>query len=301
MDGIRYSTEVKHALAENGPLVALETAVLTHGLPHPKNIETAQAMEEIVRAEGGVPATIGVLRGTLHLGLNDQELNQLAVAPERIKISRRDLGWALAEGKSGGTTVAGTLTALARSPIKVFATGGIGGVHRGRSFDISADLPALGGTPAVVVCSGAKSILDLPATLEYLETVSVPVLGWRTDEFPAFYSRSSGLGVPVRVDEVGQVAGIAQHHWEAGVNGAVLLVVPVPEEQALEEQVMTEAVDQALQEADHEGHTGQAVTPFLLDRVSELTGGASLDANLSLLKNNARIAARTAQAFSRSS
>ena len=297
MPAVTYSPRVKDAIAEDLPLVALETAVVTHGLPFPQNLEIAREMEEIIIQAGAVPASIGMLRGRLHLGLTGTQLEELAQLDEAEKISRRDFGAALLKGSSGGTTVAGTLTALKASPIKVFATGGIGGVHRGGGFDVSADLPALADTRAVVVCAGAKSILDLPATLEMLETLSIPVVGYQTDHFPAFYARSSGIPVKTRVDVPREAALLADHHWALDLESAVLLVVPPPQEDALDDQVMEQAVEQALEEAEEAGIKGAEVTPYLLSRVSEITGGDSLRANLSLLKNNARVAAQTAAAL----
>lgn len=297
MPAVMYSHRVKEAIGQDHPLVALETAVITHGLPYPQNLETALKMEEIILAGGAVPATIGMLNGRLHLGLTTEQLTELARKDDPIKISRRDFGAAFLHKSSGGTTVAGTLTALEAAPIKVFATGGIGGVHRGEGFDVSADLPTLANTKAVVVCSGAKSILDLPATLEILETLSVPVVGFRTDEFPAFYARSSGLPVKIRVEDEDEAARLADHHWSLGLESAVLLVVPPPVEDALSDREMKEAVDQALEEASQQEIRGNQVTPFLLSRISEISGGRSLQANLGLLKNNAGVAARTAAAL----
>ena len=297
MSRIKFSREVRKAIEINQPLVALETAVVTHGLPYPSNLEVARGMENIIREEGAAPATIAVYQGALQIGLKDSQLETLAADQQAVKISRRDFGPALLGRKNGGTTVAGTLTALGNTGIKVFATGGIGGVHRGSPFDVAADLFTLASTPAVVVCAGAKSILDLPATLEYLETLSVPVVGYRTDDFPAFYARSSGLPVTASVDSPEEAAWLAKNHWSMGVESAVLLVVPPPAAQALEDAEMEKAVQQALAEAEEKDITGQAVTPFLLDRVSDLTGGASLEANLSLLKNNARVGARTSLAL----
>ncbi len=292
-----FSPEVQRARRLRQPLVALETAVVTHGLPYPVNASLAADMEAEVRAHGAVPATVGVVRGKVCIGLEGSDLEHLAADKPMRKISRRDFGAAIARGESGGTTVAGTLLAAHRAGIRVFATGGIGGVHREAPFDVSADLPALAETPLVVVCAGAKSILDLPATLERLETLSVPVVGYRTDDFPAFYARRSGLPVPLRADSPREVVALAQAHWQMGMNSAVLLVVPPPEETALPEDFMERAVAQALEEARAQGISGQAVTPFLLSRVAALTEGRSLEANLSLLLNNARLAAQVAAAF----
>jgi len=294
MDELLYSDEVWTAINENKPLVGLETAVVTHGLPYPINIELAQAMENVVREEGAVPATVGVLGGKAQIGMREEDILLLAQDHEVIKVSRRDFSRAAAKKLNGGTTVAGTLTALHKAGINVFATGGIGGVHRNAPFDISADLPTLAQTPALVVCAGAKSILDLPATLEMLETLSVPVVGYQTNLFPAFYARSSGLPLSAQVEDLEQAALLAESHWGMGINSAVLLVVPPPLDDALPDRQMEEAVEQALKDAEEHKITGQEVTPFLLKRVSEITGKASLKANLGLLLNNARVAARVA-------
>jgi len=294
MDGLHYSDEVWTAINEKIPLVGLETAVVTHGLPYPTNIELAQAMEDVIREEGAVPATVGVLGGKAQIGMREEDILLLAQDHDVIKISRRDFSRAAAKKLNGGTTVAGTLTALHRAGINVFATGGIGGVHRNAPYDISADLPTLAQTPALVVCAGAKSILDLPATLEMLETLSVPVVGFQTNLFPAFYARSSGLPLSAQVEDSEQAALLAKSHWGMGINSAVLLVVPPPPDDALPDRQMEEAVEQALKDAEEHKITGQEVTPFLLKRVSEITGKASLKANLGLLLNNARVAARVA-------
>ncbi len=294
MVDLHYSQEVLNALDEKKPLVGLETAVITHGLPYPTNVELAQAMENVIRQEGAVPATVGVLGGKAQIGMNRDDIHLLAQDRDVIKISRRDFARAAARKLNGGTTVAGTITALHLAGIKVFATGGIGGVHRDAPYDISADLPTLAITPVLVVCAGAKSILDLPATLEMLETLSVPVVGYQTPLFPAFFSRSSGLAVNSSVEDPQEAALLAKSHWDMGIDSAVLLTVPPPMGDALPENIMQEAVDQALKEAEKNHIHGQGVTPYLLKRVSELTGKASLNANLGLLLNNARVAARTA-------
>ncbi len=294
MDDLLYSDEVWTAINEKTPLVGLETAVVTHGLPYPTNIELAQAMENVIREEGAVPATVGVLGGRAQIGMREEDILLLAQDNEVIKVSRRDFSRAAVKKLNGGTTVAGTLTALHKAGINVFATGGIGGVHRNAPYDISADLPTLGQTPVLVVCAGAKSILDLPATLEMLETLSVPVVGYQTNLFPAFYARSSGLPISIEVEDPEQAALLAKSHWGMGINSAVLLVVPPPLDAALPDRQMEEAVEQALKDAEEHKITGQEVTPFLLKRVSEITGKASLKANLGLLLNNARVAARVA-------
>lgn len=294
MDDLHYSDEVWTAINEKTPLVGLETAVVTHGLPYPTNIELAQAMENVIREEGAVPATVGVLGGKAQIGMSEEDILLLAQDHEVIKVSRRDFSRAAAKKFNGGTTVAGTLTVLHKAGINVFATGGIGGVHRNAPYDISADLPTLAQTPVLVVCAGAKSILDLPATLEMLETLSVPVVGFQTNLFPAFYARSSGLPLNTQVEDSEQAALLAESHWGMGINSAVLLVVPPPLDDALPDRQMEEAVEQALKDAEEHKITGQEVTPFLLKRVSEITGKASLKANLGLLLNNAKVAARVA-------
>ena len=298
-DAFVLGEEVRQALAQGAPLVALESTVITHGLPRPENLELARALEGEVRQGGATPATVGLIEGKVHIGLSQAELEFLANADGVRKVSRRDFGVAIARGESGGTTVAGTLIAAAAAGLQVFATGGIGGVHRQAPFDVSADLPELARAPLVVVCAGAKAILDIPATLEYLETMGVPVVGYRTDLFPAFYSISSGLPVQVRADSAGEVAAIAGAHWKMGIASAVLVAAPPPAEDALPSEAIEGAIRQALDEAAAKGVRGQQVTPFLLARVSELTGGHSLKANLALLRNNARIAAEIAHQMAR--
>ena len=290
-----FSKDVGFARQMGIPLVALESAVITHGLPRPENLQLAQSLERVVREQKAAPATIALLDGKIHIGLSDEDLERLANEPADRKISRRDFGIALARHENGGTTVAGTLIAARLAGIQVFATGGIGGVHRGAPFDVSADLPELGRSPLVVVCAGAKSILDLPATLEYLETMGVPVLGYQTDEFPAFYSAESGLKVTSQVDSAAEAAQVAREQWRLGLETAILVVQPPPKELALAHDEIDTVIDQALREAQEEKITGAAVTPFLLSRVSALSGGASLQANLALLENNARLAADIAK------
>jgi pseudouridine-5'-phosphate glycosidase len=296
---LHYSEEVHQALEQKQPIVGLETAVVTHGLPYPTNIELAQAMENLIREEGAVPATVGVLGGKAQVGMNPADILLLAQDSEVIKVSRRDFSRAALKKLNGGTTVAGTITALHKAGIQVFATGGIGGVHRNAPNDISADLYTMAQTQVIVVCAGAKSILDLPATLETLETLSVPVVGYQTSTFPAFYARSSGLPVSVQVEDPEEVAVLARAHWDMGIDSAVLLAVPAPIADALPDKTMMEAVEQALQDAAEHRIQGQAVTPFLLNRVSELTGKSSMKANLGLLLNNARVAARVAVELAR--
>ena len=298
--------EVSHALELNLPVVALESTVITHGLPYPDNLSLADHMEDEVRNQGVTPATIGVIDGRVHVGMIPAQLSFLATSgSELLKISLRDFAPAVASLASGGTTVAGTMYAAHAVGIKVFATGGIGGVHyelnprRKGAYDISADLPALANIPMIVVCAGAKAILDLQATLEYLETWGVPVVGYQTDEFPAFYSRRSGFKTSARADTPEEVAFLARSHWALGMPGAVLVTAPPPEEVALPGEVVKKAVRAALKAAQVQKISGKEVTPFLLSQVSELTGGSSLRANLGLLLNNANIASQIARALSR--
>jgi pseudouridine-5'-phosphate glycosidase len=294
----QISPEVARALEMGHPVVALETTVITHGLPPPENLTLAVDMVQVVRSFGAVPATIGVLDGKIRVGMSLKQLERLVEKKALRKISRRDFAPVIARSESGGTTVAGTMIAANQVGIRVFGTGGIGGVHRQAPFDISTDLQELARTPVIVVCAGAKAILDLPATVEYLETMGVPVIGYQTDEFPAFYARSSGLPVSVRADTPKEVTAIAMAHWGLGLQSGILVVVPPPEEVALPGNEVEDAIEQALKEAQQAGVRGQQVTPFLLDRVSALTGRASLQANLGLLLKNAQVAAQIASVLS---
>ena len=294
---IHAAPEMRAALGGRKPIVALESTVITHGLPRPVNLELARQMEAQVRSAGAVPATIAVLDGHVCLGLMPEELERLALTTTTQKLNRRDLGVARARGTSGGTTVSATMFVAYSAGIRVFATGGIGGVHRGAAGDVSADLTELSHTPVAVVSSGAKAILDLPRTLEWLETAGVPVIGWKTDEFPAFFSRESGLPVSARVDGPGETAAILRAHWEQDAGTGVLICVPCPEADALPKPHVEVAIQQALLTAESVGVTGKDLTPFLLARVSELTGNASLRANLALLRQNARVAGEIAVAL----
>lgn len=288
--------EVSDALQSGAPLVALESTVITHGLAYPENLETALAMERAVRQAGATPATIAILRGKIHVGLSESQLTYLAERPRDAvaKCSRRDLAVTIARGADGGTTVAGTMIIAHAAGIAVFATGGIGGVHRGHHFDVSADLEELGRTPVTVVCSGAKSILDLPATTELLETKGVPVLGYQTGELPAFFVRDSGLPVSTRVEDPGEVADIVRASRTLGLNSGILVVVPVPETAAYDARRAEAVIDQATQEAQALQIRGAQTTPWLLKRVAELSGGESVRANVALLRNNGHIAAQIA-------
>ncbi len=282
------------------PLVALESTVITHGLPRPQNLALARDMERVVRENGAQPATIAVIDGQIRVGLTDAELERLASETNVRKISRRDFATAIVKKECGGTTVAGTMFAAYRAGIKVFATGGIGGVHEVETLDISTDLQALADTPMIVVCAGAKAILDLPATLEYLETMAVPVIGYQTDEFPAFYSRHSGLPVSARLDSPQEIVHFARTHWDLGMKSALLVCQPLPPEQEIPAEKINRFIEQARREAHEQGIHGQPLTPFLLARLAELTGGESLRANLALLLNNARLAAQIACAWASS-
>ena len=295
---LNLAPEVRAALEAHRPVVALESTVIAHGLSWPENLELARRMEARVRAGGATPATVALLKGEVKVGLTDSEIEHLARAPGIMKVSRRDYPVAVAQKRDGATTVAGTMIAAHWAGIKVFATGGIGGVHRGAGTDVSADLPELAHTPVVVVCAGAKAILDLPATLEWLETHGVPVVGYGTDEFPAFYSRESGLTLDARADSPAEAAAIARAMWDIGFGGGMLVCVPCPAEAARAREEMEGVISTALREAEAQGIRGKAVTPFLLARVSELTHGESKAANLALLENNARVAAEIAVAMS---
>jgi len=291
--------EIKRALQLNLPLVALESAVITHGLPHPQNVTLARDMEAVVREGGAVPATIAVLKGAIRIGLSPTELDELAAVEKPLKISRRDFAPAMMRSASGGTTVAGTMFAASTAGIQVFATGGIGGVHKEARFDVSTDLQALATTPMIVVCAGAKAILDLPATLEYLETMAVLVVGYQSDDFPAFYSRKSGLKAPARVESPQEVVRLAQAHWGLGMRSAVLVAQPVPPGDEVPKAEMDPWLESASEQALKEQVHGQKLTPFLLERINELSSGKSLRANLSLLLNNARLGAEIAVALAR--
>ena len=294
---IHTGPELSAALAAHRPIVALESTVIAHGLPKPKNLETAQRLERIVRENGATPATVALIEGSLCVGLDPDQIKLLAEGADIKKISTRDLSIATASGWNGATTVASTMWIAHRAGIKVFATGGIGGVHRGSLPDVSADLPELARTPMIVVCSGAKIVLDLPATREWLETNSIPVVGYGCEELPGFYSRSSGLPVDVRCDSPLEVAKIFRTHVELGLQTAVLVTVPVPPEAEVESALLQKVLENSLAAAERESITGRDLTPFLLARMSEHSQGATLSANIALLENNARVAAQIAGAL----
>ena len=294
--------EVAQALAEGKPVVALESTIISHGMPYPQNVQTALAVEQIIRDNGAVPATIAIIGGRLKAGLSHEEIEYFGKKGQAIhKASRRDLAVLCARGEDGATTVATTMIIAHMAGIKVFATGGIGGVHRGAetTMDISADLEELGRTPVMVVCAGAKAILDLGLTLEYLETKGVPVIGYGTEELPAFYSRQSGFGVDYRIDTPEELAAAFKAQNTMALGGGMLVTNPIPEEFAMPSDVINKAIDQAIDECNAKGIHGKETTPFLLARVAELTGGDSLASNIRLVYNNAKVAAQTAVALAK--
>ncbi|HKU66500.1 MAG TPA: pseudouridine-5'-phosphate glycosidase [Candidatus Baltobacteraceae bacterium] len=298
-DFVVFSEEVARALEERAPIVALETTILSHGMPYPQNVETALAVEAIVREEGCVPATIAVVCGRIHVGLTHEQLEHFGTAQDVLKLSRADLPYAVAAGKDGATTVAATMLCAHLAGIEVFATGGVGGVHRGaeRTMDVSADLEELARTSVAVVCAGVKALLDLPKTLEVLETRGVPVVGYATAEFPAFWSRSSGLAVPLRFDAPEEIANFLRVKRSLQIESGTLVANPIPYADEIPAAQMRGYIETAVQEAAQANVTGKAVTPWLLDRILRLSGGRSLTANVALVKNNARLAARIARSL----
>lgn len=296
---ITLSPEVAAARAQARPIVALESTIITHGMPYPRNLETAQAVEDAVRQAGAVPATIAVLDGQLHAGLSEGQLQGLAQAKGVAKLSRADMAACMVTGGTGATTVAATMIGAHLAGVEVFATGGIGGVHQGAelSFDISADLQELAQTPVTVVCAGAKAILDLPKTLEVLETLGVPTIAYGQDDFPAFWSRRSGLRAPLRMDRAAQIAAAHRLRAQMGLRGGQLVANPVPEASEIPAPELAQAIAIANADAQAKGIQGKAVTPFLLARILDLTGGRSLETNIALVLNNARLAAEIAHAL----
>jgi pseudouridine-5'-phosphate glycosidase len=300
-DYLDFHPDVENALKNNLPIVALESTIISHGMPYPKNIETALMVEETVRSKNAVPATIAIIKGRLKIGLTEKEIEFLATNDEVKKISRRDLAVAVSQKLSGSTTVASTMIIANLANIAVFATGGIGGVHRGAetTLDISADLDELSRTNVCVVCAGVKSILNIGLTLEYLETKGVPIIGYKTSEMPAFYSTKSGFNVDYRIDAADDIADILKTKWDLSINGGVLVTNPIPVADELELSVMNEAINQAIIEAENEKITGKKITPYLLSKVNEITKGKSLNANIKLIKNNANLAAKIAVHFAK--
>lgn len=296
---IEYSSDVQTALSKRAPIVALESTIITHGMPWPGNFDMATGVETLMREEGATPATIAVLKGVLHIGLETEQIKQLAQEKDVMKVSRADLAFAMASGKTGATTVAATMMAAQKAGISVFATGGIGGVHQGaeESFDISADLQELSRTPVIVVAAGAKAILDVPKTLEVLETLGVPIVTLGQDEFPAFWSRQSQLKSPLRLDSPDEIASFERARVEFGGHGGMLVGNPVPQADEIPADEMAIYIEQAIKAAHQEGISGKQVTPFLLAKIFELTGGRSLKTNIALVRNNAKIAAQIAIAM----
>lgn len=291
--------EVQAAIAARKPVVALESTIISHGMPYPQNVETARRVEQAVREQGAVPATIAILHGRPTIGLTSEQLELIASTTNVQKVSRRDLPFVVAQGLHGATTVAATMILADRAGIRIFATGGIGGVHRGaaETFDISADLDELARTNVAVVCAGAKSILDLGLTLEYLETKGVPVVGYQTDELPAFYTRKSGFGVDYRISDVATLAKALQTKWQMGLQGGVVIANPIPPEFEMDYNTIQTAIESALLEAERQGIKGKESTPFLLAKIKDITGGHSLESNIQLVLHNARLAGQLAVAF----
>ncbi|CAH0286122.1 pseudouridine-5'-phosphate glycosidase [Agrobacterium fabrum] len=297
---IVYSQEVAAAKQRGAPIVALESTIITHGMPYPGNIEMAESVEQIIRDQGAVPATIAVIHGTLHIGLEKDQLEALAQTTDAMKVSRADIAFAIAERRTGATTVAATMIAAARAGIRVFATGGIGGVHKGaeETFDISADLTELAKTGVIVVCAGAKAILDIPKTLEVLETNGVPVVTFGSEEFPAFWSRSSGLVSPLSLNSPAAIANFQATREQLGIDGGMLVANPVPEEDEIPREEMEIYINRAISHAERDDVSGKAVTPYLLGDIFRLTDGRSLETNIALVRNNAQLAAEIAVALS---
>lgn len=292
--------EVKKALAEGLPVVALESTIISHGMPYPKNIEMAKTVSKIIRENGAIPATIAIIDGVLKVGLTTEEIEFLGTSKDVVKASRRDLPFIISKKLNGATTVATTMILANLAGVKVFATGGIGGVHRGaqETFDISADLQELANTNVAVICAGAKSILDIGLTLEYLETNGVPVVGFETEEFPAFYTRKSGFGVDYKVESSLEVASALKAKWDLNLKGGMVIGNPIPKEFEMDYDTINNAIESALEEAEEKNIAGKKVTPFLLDRVKTITDGKSLDANIELVYNNAKVAAQIAKDLS---
>ena len=294
---VEYSDEVKKAREDGVPIVALESTIISHGMPYPQNIETAKACEEIIRENGAVPATTAIIGGKIKIGLSDEELEFMATSKDIIKASRRDFAYIVSQGLNGATTVASTIIASRLAGIKIFVTGGLGGVHRHAevTFDISRDLEELAANDIMIVCAGCKSILDIGLTLEYLETKGVPVFGYQTDYMPAFFTRKSEFKVDYNIKNPKEAAEAAKAQWELGLQGGILLTNPIPESDSMDEEKINTAIEKALVEAEEKGIHGKETTPFLLSKVLEVTEGKSLEANIALVKNNARLGAEVAK------
>jgi pseudouridine-5'-phosphate glycosidase len=298
---VKLSKEVREALKENKPVVALESTIISHGMPYPQNVETALNVERIIRENGAIPATIGIINGQLIAGLTEEEIDYMGKTKGILKVSRRDIPYVCAMKKDGATTVASTMIIAEMAGIKIFATGGIGGVHRGAetTMDISADLEELAQTNVAVVCAGAKSILDLGLTLEYLETKGVLVLGYQTNKLPAFYTRSSEFDVDYRIDSPKEIADIINTKWDLNLKGGILIANPIPKEYSMDEELINKSIEQAVNEANQKGIKGKALTPFLLSKIKDVTEGKSLESNIQLVYNNALLAAKIAVEMNR--
>ncbi|WP_066367565.1 pseudouridine-5'-phosphate glycosidase [Neobacillus fumarioli] len=296
---ISFSEEVRTAKEQGKPIVALESTIISHGMPYPQNVQTAREVEQMIRENGAIPATIAILDGKIKIGLSDSELEMFGKSSDVAKASRRDLAYLLATKKKGATTVAATMICAELAGIPIFVTGGIGGVHRGAetTMDISADLEELAQTNVAVICAGAKSILDLGLTLEYLETKGVPVIGYQTDILPAFYTRTSNFSVNFRANDVETIAATLKTKWDLNLKGGAVIANPIPEEHAMDEKTITAVIESALKEANEQHISGKEVTPFLLAKVKDLTGGKSLESNIALVKNNAVLGAKLAVSF----
>lgn len=298
---VKLSKEVREALKENKPVVALESTIISHGMPYPQNVETALNVERIIRENGAIPATIGIINGQLIAGLTEEEIDYMGKTKGILKVSRRDIPYVCAMKKDGATTVASTMIIAEMAGIKIFATGGIGGVHRGAetTMDISADLEELAQTNVAVVCAGAKSILDLGLTLEYLETKGVLVLGYQTNKLPAFYTTSSEFDVDYRIDSPKEIADIINTKWDLNLKGGILIANPIPKEYSMDEELINKSIEQAVNEANQKGIKGKALTPFLLSKIKDVTEGKSLESNIQLVYNNALLAAKIAVEMNR--
>ena len=297
---LEINPEVKHALENNIPVVALESTIISHGMPYPQNAETALKVESIVRENGGIPATIGIIKGKLKVGLSPEEIELLGKEGEKVaKVSRRDIPYIVANKLNGATTVASTMIIANMAGVKIFATGGIGGVHRGAetTMDVSADLEELANTNVAVICAGAKSILDLGLTLEYLETHGVPVLGYQTKELPAFYTRKSGFSLDYKIDTPEELASLLHTKWELGLKGGAVIANPIPEEYSMDADAINAVIDAAIKEMDELGIKGKECTPFLLAKIAEITGGKSLESNIQLVFNNAVVGTEVAKEY----
>lgn len=296
-DFLDMNPEVLDAIKKGEPVVALESTIIAHGMPYPKNVETAMAVNQVIRENGATPATIGIIKGRIKVGLTDEEINYMAQASNVMKVSRRDLPFVISKGLDGATTVAATMIVANMAGIRIFVTGGIGGVHRGArdSFDISADLEELKMTDVAVVCAGVKSILDIGATLEYLETSGVPIISYGTDEFPAFYSRESGFKSEISLENPKEIAELIKMKYKLNLKGGVVIACPIPKIHEIPSEEMDAAIKQSLEECNEKNITGKRITPFLLDRVKQLTEGRSLEANIQLVLNNAAIGAKIAK------